>query len=171
MKTEELKTGFWGFKKYSVYQYITGLEEQFSAKLLEKDAEDRALLERERERVRELESELASLRRRQEEHSAEQQLISGALVEAQRHAEALRSQSEAKEQQARRELMDEAEQRRRELERYDLRLQQLREQLRSMLREMDQSAEKLREDLGLTLQQLPEQNLSLFHRRAEPGSD
>ena len=27
MKAEELKTGLWGFKKFSVYQYITSLEE------------------------------------------------------------------------------------------------------------------------------------------------
>lgn len=49
MKAEELKTGLWGFKKFSVYQYITSLEESFSSKLLEKDEENRAALVREQQ--------------------------------------------------------------------------------------------------------------------------
>lgn len=50
MKTDELKTGFWGYKKFSVYQYINTLEEQFSAQLLEKDRESREALEQEQQR-------------------------------------------------------------------------------------------------------------------------
>ena len=57
MKAEELKTGLWGFKKFSVYQYITSLEESFSSKLLEKDEENRAALVREQQRAQELEAE------------------------------------------------------------------------------------------------------------------
>ena len=56
MKAEELKTGLWGFKKFSVYQYITSLEESFSSKLLEKDEENRAALVREQQRAQELEA-------------------------------------------------------------------------------------------------------------------
>lgn len=74
MKTDELKTGFWGYKKFSVYQYINTLEEQFSAQLLEKDRESREALEQEQQRVRQLEQELEDLRRQMEEQQREQML-------------------------------------------------------------------------------------------------
>ena len=32
MKLDQLKKGFWGYKKASVYEYITMMEEEFSEK-------------------------------------------------------------------------------------------------------------------------------------------
>lgn len=37
MRLEDLKKGLWGYKKDSVYQYVANMEEELSAKLLEKD--------------------------------------------------------------------------------------------------------------------------------------
>ena len=38
MRLEEIKKGFWGYKKDDVFQYITELEDNLSEKLREKDA-------------------------------------------------------------------------------------------------------------------------------------
>lgn len=39
MRMEELQTGFFGYRKESVYQLIASMEESFSSKLMEKDAQ------------------------------------------------------------------------------------------------------------------------------------
>ena len=39
MQLEELKKGFWGYQKEGVFQYITAREEEFSRRLLEKEAQ------------------------------------------------------------------------------------------------------------------------------------
>ena len=39
MRLEELKKGFWGYRKDAVFQYITEQEESFSQKLMEKEAQ------------------------------------------------------------------------------------------------------------------------------------
>ena len=41
MKLDQLKKGFWGYKKASVYEYITMMEEEFSEKLAEKVTEQK----------------------------------------------------------------------------------------------------------------------------------
>ena len=44
MQLDELKKGFWGYQKEGVFQYITAREEEFSRRLLEKEAQaDQAL--------------------------------------------------------------------------------------------------------------------------------
>lgn len=41
MKLDQLKKGFWGYKRASVYEYITMMEEEFSEKLAEKVTEQK----------------------------------------------------------------------------------------------------------------------------------
>lgn len=166
MKTEELKTGFWGYQKFSVCQYITSLEEQFSAKLLEKDEESRMLLDKERQRVRQLEEELAELRQKYEAQCNQQQLISSTLVQAQRYAETLKAESEAQQQQAQQRLEEELAQRDQELERYSARLNQLRELFQVVLREMDASTDQLSDALDEARAEAPG-NMTLFCRKPE----
>ena len=165
MKTEALKTGFWGYKKFSVCQYITAMEQEFSAKLLEQDEESRALLEQERQRSQALEEELNALREQYEAQRSEQLLIANTLVEAQRYAETLKAESEARAQEAEQRLQEELAKREQELEQYTERLNQLRELFRSMLQEMDGSAEHLL----LQLQDIkaPDRDISLFCRKPE----
>lgn len=66
MRREELKTGLFGYQKFSVCRYISALEEQYSAQLLEKERESREALDQARRRIRELEAEVAGLRRQLE---------------------------------------------------------------------------------------------------------
>ena len=148
MRIEELKTGFWGYKKFSVYQYIADLEKSFSAKLLEKDQESHELLEKERVRVHQLEGELHALQEKYDAQEKEQTLIAATLLEAQRHAELLKEQSEERERAARQRLKETLDQKDRELEQYDERIRQIRELVQSTLREMDDSTRRLAEEIG-----------------------
>ena len=168
MKTDELKTGFWGYKKFSVYQYINALEEQFSAQLQEKDRESRAALEQERQRVRQLEQELADLRRQMEDQQHEQMLIASTLLEAQRYAEQLKKEADGREQEAQRQLDDALELRAQILSRYDDRLSRLRDQFVSMLQEMEEAAGRVSDAVEETKASAPERNMSLFRRNPAP---
>lgn len=170
MKTEDLKTGFWGYKKFSVYQYITELEEDFSEKLLAKDEAYREELERERQRVQRLESELADLRGAYDEQRQEQKLIADTLVEARRYAEQLKEETERQEQMLRRQLQEAFEGRSREIERYGGKVRQLREQLTAILQDMDRTTEQFLQEVTDVEETAPEQNLSLFRRRTEPAA-
>ena len=58
MKLDQLKKGFWGYKKASVYEYITMMEEEFSEKLAEKVTEQKTQEEQYRTQIAALEKEL-----------------------------------------------------------------------------------------------------------------
>ena len=168
MKTEELKTGFWGYKKFSVYQYITTLEEQFSAKLLEKDLETRTALDQAQARIQQLEQELSVLRQQYEEQQSAQMLISNTLLEAQRYADMLKKEAEARDRDAQQQHAEALEKREEMLRHYDAQLQQLRETFRSMLQEMDGSVQDLAGKAEALHADGAEGNLSLFHRKSGP---
>lgn len=167
MKKEELKTGFWGYKKFSVYQYITALEQEFSAKLLAQSEEHRNLLEQERQRVQQLEEELRTLRQQYEAYRSEQMLIANTLVEAQRYAEMLKAESEERKQEAAQQLEKEVARQNQELERHAANLNRLREQVRSLLQDMDGSAERLATEVENMQTDLSDRNMSLFCRKSE----
>lgn len=168
MKTEHLKTGFWGYKKLSVCQYITTLEEQFSAKLLEKDTEYQKVLAQNQEKIQQLEEELRQLRERCEKQEHEQMLIAGTLMDAQRYAGQLRHEAELREQDARQKLDAETARQEQALQQHDARIQQLRETFRTMLEEMDRSAEELAQRTEEVKADGPERNMLLFRRRKGP---
>ena len=132
MNTEDLKTGFWGYKKYSVYQYISEMETQFSAKLLEKDEEAKALLEQERQRSRQLEAELEKLHKQLDRQQEEQALIASTLMEAKRYAQQLKDQAEEQQKAAQQQLEEALISRDAELKLYDSRLQELRQQFKNI---------------------------------------
>ena len=167
MKTEDLKTGFWGYKKYSVYQYITEMETQFAAKLMEKDQEVKALLDKEREHSRQLEEELAQLRSRLDRQNSEQALIASTMMEAQRYAQQLKDQAEKREEDARQQLEEALNARDAELKKYEDKLQALRQQFKDLLQDMDGSAQQLLDEAESIRDQAPERNMSLFRRKPE----
>lgn len=167
MKTEDLKTGFWGYKKYSVYQYITEMETQFSAKLLEKDEEAKALLEQEQQHSRQLEEELDKLHKQLDRQQEEQALIASTLMEAKRYAQQLKDQAEEQQKAAQQQLEEALSSRDAELKLYESRLQELRQQFKDMLQEMDGSTQQLLEEAENIKAQAPERNMSLFRRKPE----
>ena len=75
MKLDELKKGLWGFQKASVYAYITMAEEEFSAKLAEKDSRHEASEEQYRSRIDALEQELHTVKEQLEQQRSEKLLV------------------------------------------------------------------------------------------------
>ena len=65
MTLQELKTGLFGYQKAGVYQYITELEEQFSAQMLEREKR----IQQYEGRIAELEQHLKTLQAREREAS------------------------------------------------------------------------------------------------------
>ena len=168
MKREDLKSAFWGYQKLSVCQYITTLEEEFSSKLLEKEAEYQKILSQEHQKVQQLEEEVRTLRERCEAQQREQLLISDTLMEAQRYAELLKQETEKREQELQTQLKTAAAKQEHALQQYEAQVQQLREALRAMLQEMDHSAEEMSERIEHTKAAAPERNMLLFSRKKEP---
>lgn len=167
MNIDVLKSGFWGYQKAGVLQYITSLEEQFSAKLAEKEQLHQDLLSQAQERIRHLESELETLRRQYEAQTAEHLLISSTLLEAQRHAEEMKAQSEEVARAAQQQLEESVARKNAELACYAGQIQQLREHFRSILQDMDNSAQLLSRSAEGIQMSCPDQNMSLFQRNPD----
>ena len=55
MRLEELKQGLWGYKKDAVFQYISQLEDAFSQKMTERDAQVERIIQQDQARIRDLE--------------------------------------------------------------------------------------------------------------------
>lgn len=170
MKREELKSGFWGYKKFSVCQYINALEEQYSAQLMEKDRESGEALDQARQRIQALEAELADLRQQLESRQNEQMLISSALLDAQRYAQQLRAEADALAREAQQQLDGALKLRDQILARYDDQLSRLRDQFASMLESMDTSARQMSQEVEELNASAPERNMSLFQRNPEPAA-
>ena len=143
MRMEELKRGFWGYTRESVYRCITAMEEEFSARLLEKDAAVTRLEEQYQGRIRELEESLAQVQREGEAQRRDQATISEALLNAQEYARGLREETQRQEEEVRRELDAQIQRQRRELEAYQGELKRLRETFQALLEEMDGRMEAL----------------------------
>ena len=169
MTLDALKTGFWGYQKAGVLQYITSLEEQFSTKLAEKEQAYQDSMGQAQDRIRQLEAELETLRRQHEAQTAEHVLISSTLLEAQRYAEQRKAQAEEAAAAAQRQLDESFARKNAELACYAGQIQQLREHFRSVLRDMDGSAQLLSRSTEAVQESCPDQNMSLFQRRPEAG--
>lgn len=168
MTMNELKSGFFGYQKASVYQYITSLEEEFSARLAQQEEEARQAAEQYRQRIDQLEEELRAVRQQYEAQRNEQMVIASTLMEAQRYAGQLRQEAEERLQEEQQRLDEAAAAQNRELDQYRARVEELRESLLSMLREMDGAALRLEERIEEVQDSCPDHNLSLFSRRPEP---
>lgn len=168
MTLSDLKTGFFGYKKASVYQYITDLEEQFSTKLVEKDEELKKVVEQYEQKLQRLEEELSEARKQFEAKKNEQGVIADALIEAQRYAQQMRQEAEEKRREAQQSLEEETARQNQALERYRDQIRQLREAFAAMLNEMDAAANHLEHKAETTQAESPEPNLSLFRRKTGP---
>ena len=143
MKLEELKSGWFGYQKSDVFQYITTLEAEFSQKLMEKDEEHRRLIDQYLQRIYQLEGELSQLKQQYEAQKNDQLHIADALLDAQRYREILQKETLRMEQEARAKLQEQLEEERARLERYRGQVKRLRELFGTVLQEMDGEAQKL----------------------------
>lgn len=153
MKTEDLKTGLFGFRKASVFQYISEIEEECSAKLMERDAQIKKNEEQYLLRTQQLEEELSDLK-----EALEKQKGVRKTADAQRGGA-----SAAQEQEAQR-LGELLEKKRQELKACETQIQHIRETLQTLLSEMNGQVQELRPGAE---EEHPTRNMSLFLRKNE----
>lgn len=153
MTLQELKTGLFGYQKAGVYQYITELEEQFSAQMLEREKR----IQQYEGRIAELEQHLKTLQAREREASPATSPDRPELQEM-----------EVQAAEAQRRLEERVADQDRALARYDQQLRQLRQLFHDMLLEMDGTAEQLEGHLESTKAAGRDRNMSLFRRKHTP---
>ena len=168
MKIEELQTGFWGYRKDSVYKLVASM---VSSMLMEKDAQHAAALQEAQARIAELEAELRTAQEEQKAHRKNQDLISNAFLEAQAHAQTLRAESEAQERSLRSQLQEEAQRQKDQLEQYKQEVGRLRGTILGLLRDLDDRTQKVEEEVNAVSERLPEPNLNLtlFAKKERTG--
>ena len=164
MNIENLKTGLFGFKKTSVFQYISEIEERFSEKLAEKDEFARTNEAQYRARVAQLEADLLDARQQLDAQRNDQWMISATLLDAHRYADTLKKETEKTESAACRQLNDILRQKQLEIEHYAVQISELQAMFRELLRKMDHEAQLLCEHTQEVAAACPECNMSLFAR-------
>ena len=167
MKLDQLKKGLWGYQKASVYAYITMAEEEFSAKLAEKDSLHQASEEQYQSRIRTLEQELRTVKEQLEQQRSEKLEIASTLVAATQYAETLRREAEETARKEREAWEEELSDARRELEQYRGQISHVRELLHSLLRGMDDQVQDMEQQLEAVQDVCPSHNMSLFERKRE----
>lgn len=168
MTLAELESGFFGYKKASVYQYITNLEKEFSAKLVERDEEMKKAVEQYQQKIQQLEEELSKVRAQYEAQQEAQSVISSALIQAQRYADVIKHEAEQEQREAQRRFEAATAEQTRELDGYCSQIRNLRESFAAMLREMDDTMDQLEQQAERILEEKPEPKLTLFSRKTEP---
>lgn len=167
MKSQNLRIGLFGFQKTSVFQYISAIEEEFSAKLMEKDAQTKKNDEQHLLRIRQLEEELSDVKEQFEKQKDEQMMIVNTLLDAQRYAESLKKETEEKEREAQRRLDDLVERKQIELDAYQVQIQHIREMFHTLLCKMDGETQEMEQCVKTTKENCPDQNMLLFLRKTE----
>ena len=162
MRLEELKQGLWGYKKDAVFQYISQLEDAFSQKMTERDAQVERIIQQDQARIRDLEQEnrmlmedLARLKDRKEQ-------ISQAILDARSSAEELRAESLAQEEAARETIRKTLERELAELSVYREKVAALREVIKTAMAGLEQEAEEMERQVEELYEAAPAGDLTLF---------
>lgn len=168
MQLESLKKGMFGYTKESVLRYISTMEEDFSAKLVERDVQSKKDTETYTRRIQELEEALSSLKKEYEAQQARQLMIADTLLEAQRHAAQMKAETEQQEFKLRQQLEQDAARYQAELDRYGAQVRELRERFHTLLSIMDQKAETVEDEIAKASAGAPESHMTLFQRKPQP---
>lgn len=167
MKLDQLEKGFWGYKKSSVYTYITMAEEEFSAKLSEKDNQYKKNEEQYRARIAELEEELYTLKEQMDKQKNEKIEIASTLIAATQYGEILRREASEKVQKEQEKWERDLAEMVSELDRYRTQVAKIREALRALLLGMDEQSEELEQQMEAVQSDCPTHNMTLFARKKE----
>lgn len=141
MDTKTLKSGFFGYSKTSVYEYIAKMNEEFSQKLIDAMAENEQTQKELREKLTQLEKENLQLRNAQND-------VAAILLDAKGFAAELNAKAEAEDRKMR---ADNIACRNAELSRirsYSQNIDAIRRDIRKLLETMD--AELTKEDQQLS---------------------
>lgn len=167
MKMEQLEKGLFGFKKASVYRYVSEIEADFSAKLANNLAEYQKNEEQYRDHIVALEEELRQVKEQLEQKQSEQMNIAATLLEATRYAETLRQEAQVKAQKEREEWEKELSIKQNELEEYSKRILKLREMFGELLQQLDEETNALQKQAQEIKASSPTHNMILFERKIE----
>ena len=167
MKLDQLKKGFFGYKKASVYEYIAMMEEEFSAKLSAKESEYKENEEKYSERIKLLEEELKNTKEELEENKKAQMTIASTLMEATRYRDTLCKDADKRAEEERKKWEKELAQRRKELDKYQAQVSSLKEMLLGLLQKMEDEAEEFDSRIEYVKSACPSHNMTLFERKKE----
>lgn len=162
MRLEELKKGLWGYKRDAVFQYISQQEEQFTQKMVEKDAQLEQTSRQDRTRIQDLEQENRTLKEELTRLRAQQDQISQAILDARSSAETLKAESRAQEEKARETVRQALEQDLAVLEGYRQQVADLHRAIRTAMEGLEQQAEEMERRAEGLLEAAPQDNLTLF---------
>lgn len=156
MCLDEIKKGFWGYRKEGVYRYIAQLEAEAQAK---KDEEVRRLEEASGKRIAELEEALRAAREENEAMRAEQASIADALIQAQKYAQQIRDDADKFEREAHERVRASVDRQLQELEDYSAAADVLKEQLHALLKDTLGKTEDIKRELNILHDKGPNSNL------------
>ena len=162
MRLEELKKGLWGYRKEGVFRFITELDESCSQKLREREERAAQSEQRAQERIQALEQENRALKEELDGLRSQRDEISAAILEARASAEAMKTETLAREEAARDAIRQLLEEDQAELNRYREKLLELRTAVRKALEELDGQTEAMEQQVQVLGEELPEGNLTLF---------
>ena len=167
MRIDEMKKGFWGYKKESVFQYIAEQEETYSHRLQEQTASAEQQLQQYRKRVDELEEELRRMQAELSQARKHQDMISDALLEAQACAERMKAETRSQELEAREKIQETLRAEMAALEQYQGKITELRNFLQEMLQVFQQAAADASQKAEQLASDSPAENLTLFQKAQE----
>ena len=162
MRLEELKKGFWGYRKDAVFQYIAQQEEQFTQKMADKDAQMEQRVQQDKARIQELEQENRALKEELARLRGQQDQISQAILDARSSAEALKAETRAREEEARETVRKALERDLEELAGYRIQVETLKQTIQVTLARMGDQAEAVEQQAEELLAAAPNGNLTLF---------
>ncbi len=166
MNVEKLKKGF-GYQKESVYKYIAELEEEFSAKLSERENQINSENETLRERIKQLEEEIILNKKEIEEEKKQRNLISNTLVDAQAYAAKIREDLEKQRDEEQKKLTEEVERQKQIIELYKNKIDDFRRKTAELLKNFDEKAAEAGNRAEKLKDNMPSGNMSMFQKKQE----
>lgn len=148
MAMETLRSGF-GYSKKSVCAYIAALNQDFSQRLLEKDAQCTASIQA-------LESRIAALSAENEVLRSKEQAISAAILDVQLYASQLRAKAQADHTRHLEENQQELDAQRQRLEAIRGDVSALRGKLQSLMGAMDAQLAGFAQECDAAMEQMTE---------------
>ncbi len=167
MQLDQIKKGLFGYKKTSVYEYISYIENEFATKMAEKVSENQRAEEQYRARIADLEAKLQSAQEQLEKHKAAQMTIASTMMEATRSAEAVRQEAQAKAKKEREEWEAELSAKYMELEQYSGKIKALHDVFEEMVSGMNRQVQDFARQVETVEATGPRRNMGLFERKDE----
>lgn len=141
MDITELKSGFWGYKKSNVCEYIAGINEQFSQKLMETIRDyDRQIAEL-HAKITHLEEENSSLQR-------ECSRVTSVIADAKKFSDELREKAEAEDKEFRDRNTDYNNEQMQRIYEMCVGIDKIRDSIRSLLASIDQDLDFRKTELS-----------------------